>query len=268
MDLPGPFLLHYSAPMPEISNRSPVLRALAGRVRHLRARRGFSRAELSRRSGLSVRYLARVENGEGNISLCRLEELALALDTRPDLLVRPQQDRGFILTLVGLRGAGKSTVGPLVAAATGVPFVEMDTLILEACCLPLDQLFELHGERYYRRLEREVVGRLVAEGRSAVLAAAGGVVNESETWALLREKTFVVWLQASAEEHWERVVAQGDRRPMADNPAAMEELRAMLAAREALYAQSDLALMTDGIRPAELARRIRAHWPSGVTSPA
>jgi len=127
---------------------SPLLATLARRVTALRHRRGWSRRALSERSGVSVRYLARVEAGEGNLSLLRLEALAAALGTTPAALVQAESARGLILTLVGLRGAGKSTVGPLVAAAAGVPFIEMDTLILEASGLPLDQLFELGSQGY------------------------------------------------------------------------------------------------------------------------
>lgn len=254
-----------SLPAPSTST---LLRDLARRVRELREGRGWTRSELSRRSGLSVRYLARVENGEGNISIRRLEELARALDTTPHRLVRPAAPSVVRVTLVGMRGAGKSTVGPLLAARAGLPFVEMDRLILEASGLPLDQLFELHGERYYRRLERETAHRVLAGGVGAVIAASGGVVHEAETWTLLRERSFVVWLRAAPEDHWNRVVAQGDRRPMADNPAAMDELRAMLAAREPLYRQAALTVDTGRLEPAAVVERILEHWPEARESGA
>ncbi|MDX1390479.1 MAG: shikimate kinase [Acidobacteriota bacterium] len=230
-----------------------LLRALARRVRRLREGRGWSRATLSERSGLSVRYLARIESGDGNLSLVRLGSLAAALETSPEELIRPAGDRSAVIVLVGLRGAGKSTVGPLLARSLGVVFIEMDALILEASGLPLDQLFELHGERYYRRLEREIVQRILAAGIPSVVAAAGGIVNEPETWQVLRDRSTVVWLRAAPEDHWNRVVVQGDRRPMADNPDAMAELRAMLTAREALYAQADVAVDTHGKTPNEVA---------------
>jgi XRE family aerobic/anaerobic benzoate catabolism transcriptional regulator len=147
-------------------------------------------------------------------------------------------------------------VGPLLARRLGVEFIEMDTRILEACGLPLDQLFELHGEQYYRRLERETLRRILAGGRHAVVAAAGGVVNEPVTWELLREQATPVWLRAGPEDHWNRVIAQGDRRPMADNPAAMEELRAMLKARERVYAQARITVDTGGRTPEAIASEI------------
>ena len=233
-----------------------LLAALARRVRRLRGERGWSRNELARRSGLSERFLARVESGDGNISVLRLDALAQALETTADHLVRPSGDGARILALVGMRGAGKSTVGPLVAERLGWPFVEMDELILEASGLTLDQLFEMHGEPYYRRLEHETLQSVLARGGPLVLAAAGGVVNEPDSWELLCRRTTVVWLRARPEDHWNRVVAQGDRRPMADNPEAMEQLRALLTAREKTYAQAQASLETTEATPGELAERI------------
>jgi len=250
-----------ATPQDQPRDKAPIeppalLATLARRVRGLRADRGWSRNELARRAGLSERFLARVESGEGNISVLRLDALARALDTTPDRLVRPSLDAGRILALVGMRGAGKSTVGPLVAERLGWAFVEMDELILEASGLTLDQLFELHGEPYYRRLERETVQQVLSRGGPLVLAAAGGVVNEPATWELLCRRTTVVWLRARPEDHWNRVVAQGDRRPMADNPAAMEQLRALLATRERIYAQAQNMLDTADATPDELTDRI------------
>jgi XRE family aerobic/anaerobic benzoate catabolism transcriptional regulator len=226
---------------------------LATRVRKLRKARGFTRAALAERSGLSVRFLARIEASEGNVSLVRLGHLAEALGTTPGELIRADEERTRVLALVGMRGAGKSTVGPILARRLGVPFVEMDASIVEASGLPLDQIFELHGERYYRRVEREIVTRVLGRGDAVVLAASGGIVNEPTTWELLRAKATVVWLKAEPEDHWNRVVAQGDRRPMADNPDAMAELRAIHAARERLYAQAHLTVETSGVAPEDVA---------------
>jgi XRE family aerobic/anaerobic benzoate catabolism transcriptional regulator len=162
------------------------------------------------------------------------------------------EERTGIVALVGMRGAGKSTVGPLLAASLGLPFLEMDARIREAAGLPLDQLFELHGERFYRRIERQTLEQILEAGSGAVLAAAGGIVNEPQTWDLLLRRTRVVWLKARPEDHWDRVVAQGDRRPMADSPDALAELRAMLAARERLYAQAHVVVDTHGRTAAEV----------------
>jgi XRE family aerobic/anaerobic benzoate catabolism transcriptional regulator len=172
-------------------------------------------------------------------------------------LIRPEDGHTDVVALVGLRGAGKSTVGPLLAGKLGAPFVEMDALILQASGLPLDQLFELHGERYYRRLEREILRRVLARRKPSVLAAAGGLVNEPATWQMLRDRSTVVWLKADPEDHWDRVVVQGDRRPMADNPDAMAELRAMLTAREPLYSQAHLVVDTHGRTPEDVVARLR-----------
>jgi XRE family aerobic/anaerobic benzoate catabolism transcriptional regulator len=233
-----------------------ALSLLAARVRRLRESNGWSRAELSARSGLSVRFLARIESGDGNVSLLRLVHLAEALDTTPDALLRAPRPRGPVIALTGLRGAGKSTIGPLLAAELRVPFVEMDALVQEAAGLPLDQIFELHGERYYRRLERETLQSILAGSRASVVAAAGGVVNEPSTWKALLDRTTVVWLRARPEDHWRRVVAQGDRRPMADNPDAMAELRAMLASRESRYAQAHIVVDTARRAPPSVAKAI------------
>ena len=235
---------------------SSLLAYLASTVRRLRGDRGWNRAQLAARSGLSIRFLARVESGEGNISILRLEALARALGSSARALLRPDAPSPAIVALVGLRGAGKSTVGPLLARRLELPFVEMDDLITQSSGLQLDQLFELHGEPYYRRLERETVQRLLDEGGPIVLAAAGGVVNDPVTWNLLCERTVVVWLEASPEEHWNRVVEQGDRRPMADNPAAMEELRDLLGAREPAYAAARITVDTTGREPEAIADRV------------
>jgi len=233
-----------------------LLDTLAARVRNLRGRRRWSRAELSERSGLSVRFLARVEAGQGNISVLRLESLARALGSTPDELVRLAPDASRVVALVGMRGAGKSTVGPLVAERLGRPFVELDERITHDSGLTLDQMFDLHGERYYRRLENDTIRRILAEDRLLVLAAAGGVVTEPSSWEMLCRRATVVWLRAQPEDHWNRVVAQGDRRPMADHPAAMDELRTLLDAREQVYAEAGITADTTDRTPEQVANSV------------
>lgn len=245
-----------SEPAAPPSDPGRLLRDVAFRIRSMREAKGWTRGMLARRAGLSLRFLARVEAGDGNISLLRLADLAAALGVGPEELLRSPDRRPHVVALVGLRGAGKSTVGPLLAERLGAPFLEMEALVREASGLPLDQLFELHGEAYYRRLEREIVARVLAAGKATVLAAAGGVVNEPPTWDTLLDRATVVWLRARPEDHWTRVVAQGDRRPMADNPDAMAELRAMLVARERVYAQSHVIVDTAGLTPSQVVEAI------------
>jgi XRE family aerobic/anaerobic benzoate catabolism transcriptional regulator len=235
---------------------SGLLEGLGRRVRHLRSERGWTRAQLAERSGLSVRFLAQIESGRGNISLLRLEALARALETGPEQLVRAADPGRGMVALVGLRGAGKSTVGSLLARRLDLPFVELDQRIVEAAGLPLHQLFELHGEEYYRRLEREALRHCLGSGESMVLAAAGGIVTEPTSWEMLRRNASVVWLRASPEEHWNRVVAQGDRRPMADHPSAMDALRSLLRSRAEVYAQAAVTVETTGLAPAEVCRQV------------
>jgi XRE family aerobic/anaerobic benzoate catabolism transcriptional regulator len=223
-----------------------LLRDLGSRVRARREELGLSRQEAAEAAGLSVRFLATLEGGTGNISVARLADLALALGTSPGRLLpasglvaaRP------VVALLGLRGAGKSTIGRELGRHLRLPFLELDDLIEEAAGMATAPIFELHGERYFRRLEREALARLLAEGQPAILATGGGIVTEPETFDLLRRHATTVWLRARPVDHWQRVLAQGDRRPMANRAAAMAELEALLAAREPLYARADLAVET------------------------
>jgi len=230
---------------------STILDGLGRRVRGMRRERSWSQGELAERSGVSTRFLARVESGDGNISVLRLDALARALGTTPSDLLAPERPPRRLLALVGLRGAGKSTVGPRLARRLDLPFIEIDHLIIEAAGLSLEQLFELHGERYYRQLEREKLHEMLASGESAVVATSGGIVNEPATWEMLCGRAVVIWLRAAPEDHWNRVLDQGDRRPMADNPAAMEDLRAILRAREGIYERASLIVDTSHNTPDE-----------------
>ncbi len=217
-----------------------LLGGIGRRVRALRAERGLTLRGLAARSRVSERFLNQVESGAANISVRKLAALAQALGTTPAaLLAGPGGEPDLpVIALLGLRGAGKTTVGRRLARRLRVPFVELDRRTEEAAGLSLAEIFALHGEAYYRRLERETLERVLAEQRPLVLATGGGVVTSPETYDLLRRRTLTVWLRATPSEHWNRVVQQGDRRPMADNPQAMAELRRLLAAREPLYAEA------------------------------
>ncbi len=202
----------------------------------------MSRRQLSGSCGVSERFLAQLEAGKGNISLGRFADVAQALSTTPaELLVGafPSTAPDGVIALLGLRGAGKSTIGQRLAQRRAVQFIEVDEHIEEAAGLSLTEIFELHGEAYYRRIEREVLTRLLTDGAPAVLATGGSIVNDRDNYSLLRERCTTVWLRARPEDHWNRVIQQGDRRPMGKNPHAFSELRALLAARESLYSAAD-----------------------------
>jgi XRE family aerobic/anaerobic benzoate catabolism transcriptional regulator len=217
-----------------------LLATLGRRIRSLRAARGFTLKELAERAELSARFLVQLESGTANVSVRKLAALARALGTTPaELLSGPGGEAEMpVIALLGLRGAGKSTIGRRLARRLRVPFVELDRRVEEAAGLSLDEIFALHGQDYYRRLERDALERLLAEDRPAVVATGGGIVTSGETYAFLRRRALAVWLRAEAEDHWNRVVQQGDRRPMADNPGAMAELRRLLAERQPLYAEA------------------------------
>ena len=231
------------------------LAALGQRLRLLRARRGMTRRILAAQSGVSERYISAVEAGTGNGSILLLRALAAALNvdlravledgTEPAAppAVRNPNDRDRI-ALIGLRGAGKSTLGRLLALKLNVPFMELDQEIEKEAGLGLGEIMELHGQPGFRRLERTVLDRLIATHPKAVIAAGGGIVAEAATFDRLLAACLTVWVKATPEAHMQRVIDQGDLRPMRDNRRSMADLRAILASREALYARADIELET------------------------
>ncbi|MBA3639410.1 MAG: helix-turn-helix domain-containing protein [Acidobacteriota bacterium] len=237
-----------------------ILAALGRRARAQRLSRGWTLREAAERSGVSPRFLVQLESGHGNISVRRLADLAEALETTPGVLLSSSEPgTPSVIALLGLRGAGKTTIGRKLAKRRRVPFVELDKKIEQAADLSLGELFTLHGEDYYRRLEREVLQDVLAEGVPMVLATGGGLVASPDTFAMLRRSAKSVWLRASPEDHWNRVVRQGDRRPMTDHPQAMADLRSLLAAREPLYALADHTVDTSARTVEEVIELIEQH---------
>jgi len=224
-----------------------LLVELGERVRTERRRLGLTMRELSRASGLSERFLVGLEGGSANVSVLRLADVARALDTSPSELLaevgphgvrtgsRTAAPKAMKVALVGLRGAGKSSIGKQAAERLRVEFVELDERVAERAGLALGEIFDQHGPAYYRRLEREELERWLAEDASGIVATSGGLVTDHVAYERLLAGANVIWLQASPEDHFARVVAQGDLRPMRDRKDAMKELRGILRARRALY---------------------------------
>jgi XRE family aerobic/anaerobic benzoate catabolism transcriptional regulator len=256
-----------------------LLVSVGERVRRARARIGISRRALAEKSGVSQRYLAQLESGQGNISIGLLLRVADSLNLRIEWLVgeddpwtseiamissllrgatSSQRERVLEIllpedpsltcanriALIGLRGAGKSTLGRLAAAALGLPFREINEDIGEASGMPASEVMALYGPEGYRHLERQSLERIVTTQDRVVLAVAGGIVSQPETFDYLLRHFHTIWLKAEPEEHMARVRGQGDERPMAGNPDAMEELRSILKSREALYSRAEAQVNT------------------------
>lgn len=254
-----------------------LIRRVADRVRRAREAKGIPRRVLSEKSGVSPRYLAQIEAGEGNISIALLHRVAEALDHRIEWLLSeddplqsealrfaalyraaPAPLRAEVLArltaqgdarakricLVGLRGAGKSTLGQQVGAALGLPFVELNRQIADLAGMPVTEVLALYGQEGYRKLEAEAINRVIATHDALVLAVAGGIVAEPETYATLLNRFHTIWLRATPDDHMARVRAQGDTRPMAGNPEAMAQLKSILSSRETLYARAEAMLDT------------------------
>ncbi len=260
---------------------SALLRSLGARVRQRRTRCGLTRRALAQQSQVSARYLAQLESGEGNASLLVLQRIAGALamslaelvETPPlssveyvllqevlktlppaalsQLRQRLLREAGHArdnrrIALLGLRGAGKSTLGAHLAAHLDVPFIELDREIETRTGTSLQDIFLLYGQAAYRRHERRCLDLVLAEYPVCVIATGGSLVTEPATYARLLASCTTCWLKATPEEHMARVVAQGDLRPMADNAEAMADLRRILIERAPLYAQTDFTADTSG----------------------
>jgi XRE family transcriptional regulator, aerobic/anaerobic benzoate catabolism transcriptional regulator len=269
------------------------LEQLGQRVRTMRALRGMSRKVLARVSGISERYIAQLESGKGNVSIvllrrvshamgAHLEDLIPASEPAPDWPVirdllrkaTPSQiaqardvlsgSSGFAqkqvsfagIALIGLRGAGKSTLGKLLAKKIGWDFVELNKEIEAQNGLSVAEIIALYGQEGFRRMEQTALGQLLSRRAPVVLATGGGIVSEPLTFDLILSSFYTVWLKAEPEEHMARVRGQGDLRPMADDRSAMAELRTILLSREPLYARASAVADTAGLSVAAAAARL------------
>ena len=240
------------------------LRRLGRQLRERRKLQGLSQEQLGQLAGLSTRYISQVESGRGNLSILRLLELTRALGVPLHEALKPDKWHP-IVALIGLRGAGKSAVGRELSRQLDRPFMELDGLIENEGGLGLAEIFAMHGEGYYRRLEREVLTRFVSNSLPAVLATGGSLVTDRETFDLLKRSTITVWLRARPELHLRRVTAQGDRRPMAGRADPLAELRSLLRVREPLYSEADVTIDTTHLSTAEVvseAVRRLGEWES------
>jgi XRE family aerobic/anaerobic benzoate catabolism transcriptional regulator len=263
--------------------KHPLLVALGERVRDLRARRGLTRKALARAANVSERHLANLEYGTGNASILVLQQVAAALEcplaeligdvttSSPEwLLIREMLDgrddadlkraraalgelfhsaddaasRAARIALIGLRGAGKTTLGQRLATDLGVPFVELSREIEKLAGCSISEIHNLYGTTAYRRYERGALEHTIRTHAAAVIETPGGVVSDPATFNLLLAHCFTIWLQATPEEHMQRVAKQGDFRPMAASNEAMEDLRRILAGRAAFYSKADLVIDT------------------------
>jgi XRE family transcriptional regulator, aerobic/anaerobic benzoate catabolism transcriptional regulator len=262
-----------AAPRLERDEKS-ILRDVGALIRNERAKRGMTRRALAAACQTSERYLAQIESGAGNPSVLVLDAIARVFGLTPaDLMpageafrrlrnLAPDKlaallraldapaasaaNRAQRIALIGLRGAGKSTLGAALAARLAVPFIEIDKMVEQEYGAPVATLFEVYGQGTFRRYERECLQRIVAECESAVIATAGGIVADDGTFSQLLDQTHVIWLQASPAEHMRRVMEQGDFRPMSHNRDAMNDLVAILDARAADYGRAHARLDTSG----------------------
>jgi XRE family aerobic/anaerobic benzoate catabolism transcriptional regulator len=265
-----------------VSNDGFLL-SLGKRVRELRNRRGLTRRMMARQADVSERHLAQLEAGEGNVSIVLLRRIAAALhvsltelfaaeaETRHEKiliqrflerlpahrvedamsrLLREFGDEEAVrrrrIALIGLRGAGKSTLGVRLGQEMNVPFIELDGEIEKDTGMPLGEIFSLYGQTGYRAIERRSLERVLHEQERAIVSVGGGVVSEKETYDYLLSNCYTVWIKARPEEHMARVIAQGDLRAIAGGNQAMDDLRRILEAREPLYRKADMYLDTSG----------------------
>ena len=268
------------SPRQSAADEEAYLARLGDRVRAWRRDQGVTRKALSLASGVSERYLAQLEAGQGNISVLLLRKVALAMRVPVEDLVGENGEapaelalltrfaaslppervaaahrlllaqfgsaRKRRIALLGLRGAGKSTLGARLAETLGVPFVELDREVEREAGANLGEVFSMYGQDAYRRFERRALERVLRQHDRAVIATGGSLVTDQDNYELLRERCYCVWLKASPEEHMSRVISQGDMRPFKGRSAALDEIRRLLAERDRLYARADAVVDTSG----------------------
>lgn len=269
------------------------LEQLGQRVRTMRALRGMSRKVLAKVSGISERYIAQLESGKGNVSIMLLRRVSIAMGAHLEDLIptaEPSPDWAVIrdllrkdspgqiaqikdvlagqvgpahrrksfagIALIGLRGAGKSTLGKILAKKIGWKFVELNKEIEAENGLSVAEIIALYGQEGFRRMEQAALGQLLARSELTVLATGGGIVSEPITFDLVLSSFYTIWLKAEPEEHMSRVRGQGDLRPMADDRSAMAELRNILLSREPLYARANAVVDTAGLSVDAAAARL------------
>jgi XRE family transcriptional regulator, aerobic/anaerobic benzoate catabolism transcriptional regulator len=235
-----------NAPLSLQQQEDAYLARLGERVRAWRTEHGMSRKALALASGVSERYLAQLEAGRGNISVLLLRKLARAMGVAVERLVREEEAREKPIALIGLRGAGKSTLGVKLAALLDVPFVELDREVEKEAGAPLAEVFAMYGQDAFRRFERRALERVLNAEPRGVIATGGSLVNDPGTYELLLERCRCVWLKATAQEHMARVLAQGDTRPFKGRSTALDEIRKLLTDRERLYSRAGAVIDTSG----------------------
>ena len=233
-----------------------LLSGIAQTVRAHRTQQKLTASALAEKANLSRRFLAQVEQGTANISIVRLDALAQALGLSLATLVTEATQQRKCIALLGIRGAGKSTVGQALASQLGTAFIELDTVIEEKAGFSLTEIFTLHGEEYYRRIESDCLSDILQHQRDAVIALSGGVTGNITTYERILSECFTVWLRAEPEDYMQRVLAQGDHRPMAESTNAMAELRALAARREPQYQRASLTVDTANLSSAEVTKQI------------
>jgi XRE family transcriptional regulator, aerobic/anaerobic benzoate catabolism transcriptional regulator len=272
---------------------SAFLEQLGQRVRTMRALRGMSRKVLAKVSGISERYIAQLESGKGNVSIVLLRRVSGAMGAHLEDLIpvgEPSPDWPVIrdllrqatpnqiahvkdilsgqgasaqrrmsfsgIALIGLRGAGKSTLGKMLAKTIGWHFVELNKEIEAQNGLSVAEIIALYGQEGFRRMEQAALTALLARKELMVLATGGGIVSEPLTFDLILTSFYTIWVKAKPEEHMARVRRQGDLRPMADDRSAMAELRTILKSREPLYARANAVVDTAGLSVDAAAARL------------